>query len=158
MKPNAPTRPLLLFSALLLAALMLLAGCGLFSKPFKPALLKTHKIVFYLDKKFNRGMRLQVDIAFATLKNPIAQISALTPEKWFAGQKRDTWPYKQTQSFSQGQVARREVVLTPPPDCDGMVVFANYINLQGGRGQIVVFGAGAKEVEFVFITDKGIYR
>ena len=141
-----------------IACLLCLGGCALFESPHKPALMKTKTLVIYFDRKFNQGMKLPLDIAFANLKNPIAQITAIKPDDWFTKQKRDRWPFKQSFSFSPGAGGHRSVKLKPPADCDGMVIFANYINLSGSRGQAVTFGAESAEQEVVFVTDKGLFR
>ena len=147
-----------LFPLLILCGLLPSGGCALFESPHKPALMKTKTLVIYFDRKFNRGMRLPLDIAFSNLKNPIAQITAIKPDDWFTKHKRDTWPFKQSFSFVQGGGGHRSVKLKPPADCDGMVIFANYINLSDAKGQMVTFGAEGAEQEVVFVTDKGLYR
>ncbi len=142
----------------LVAVLVLAGGCGLFSKPYKPALLKTKQVVFYLDRRFNRGLALPLDVCFVLVKGTPDSILKVSPEDWFAKNKRDKYAYKQALSFRPGQHSPVKVVLQVPPDTQDLVMVADYINLTGAKGQQLVITAPGKPQEVVFVTDKGIYR
>jgi len=148
-----------LAAVLCLAVVLGLAGgCGLFSKPYKPTLLKTRQLVFYLDRRFNQGMTLPLDVCFVLVKGTPDSILKISPEDWFAKDKRDKYAYKQALSFHPRQHSPVKVVLQVPPDTQDLVIVADYINLTGAKGQQLVITAPGKPQEVIFVTDKGIYR
>ncbi len=136
----------------------LAGGCGLFSKPYKPTLLETKQIVFYLDRRFNRGLALPLDVCFVLVKGSPNSILQVSPEDWFAKDKRSKYAYKKALSFRPGQHSPVKVALRLPPDTQDLVIVADYINLTGAKGQQLVITAPGKPQEVVFVTDKGIYR
>ncbi|MCB2186393.1 MAG: hypothetical protein KQJ78_08250 [Deltaproteobacteria bacterium] len=135
------------------------AGCGLFGSSVPPEpVLETKVLNIYLDRLFNQGQELPVDIAYATKEQPVQLLTGYGPQQWFEGKKRDEWPYKQGLMLNQGTSSPWPVTLNAPPHCNAMVVFANYLGLVGPRGQMAVFDAKSKPEEVVFVTGKGLFR
>lgn len=155
---NAEKRLGIILAALVCLLALAGSGCGLFSKPYKPVLLKTKELVFYLDRKFNQKLALPVDICFVPLKGSAAAIIAVSPEDWFLKDKRDKYPFKQPISFKSGQHSPVTVKLKLPAEPQELVLIANYMKLNGAKGQQIVIPSPGKPKEVVFVTDKGIYR
>ncbi len=134
------------------------SGCLSSLKPYKPKFLRTKRIVFYLDRRFNQGQRLPVDLVFVTPKGSPRQVLSVGADRWFQQHKRDAWPFKQSLSFHQGMGGPIPVELKPPPDLTYVVILADYIDLKGARGQQVVLDAHSKKTEAIFVTSKGIFH
>jgi|Deesub1362A_J573_1020465.scaffolds.fasta_scaffold10169_1 hypothetical protein len=98
----------------LLLCLGLAAGCLSRLEPYKPKIMRTKRILFYLDRRFNQGQLLPVDIVFITPKSTPQQVLAIGADRWFQQHKRDAWPFKQSLSFRQGMGGPIAVKLTPP--------------------------------------------
>lgn len=141
-----------------LVFLLALPSCGLFTAPFKPTLLKTKEAAFYLDRRFNTGLALPLDICFIPLKGSAAAVTSIKAEDWFGKHKREKYAFKQALSFRPGRRSPVIVKLQVPADTQSLVIKADYINLTGSRGQQLVLPAPGKPREVVFVTDKGIYR
>jgi hypothetical protein len=158
MLKGKPARAWLPMAALLLGLIIINTGCALFTKPYKPAMLQTKTLVFYPDRLFNKNYILLVDVAFFTVNQDPKEITAEGGDGWFEKKKRGQWPYKQSISLQPGRRQKVELKLQPPADCQGFVVLANMINISDDERRILVFSASQKEKEFVFVTNKGLYR
>ena len=148
----------ILIMVLLLALQMSGAGCALFQSPHQPAMLETKKLELYVDRVFNQGLMLQVDVAFFTINQNPKEITSVGVKAWFLENKRTQWPYRQSLSLSPGRHRKEVLQLKMPADCQGFVVLANYIDLDSDERQVQVFSASQNETEMIFVTNKGLYR
>ena len=138
----------------ILAASLVLAivamGCG---GPY----VKTREMVVYLEKNFNQGQLLPVDVIYIADPNDYKEILGIGPDAWFDHPKRFGWTQKRMLKFKQGDYVKLSFDLSGAKKMKYIVVFADFIHLQGAKGQQVVFDPKkAEKIESVFLAPNGL--
>lgn len=135
------------------AAALLVAACQ--STPPIPT-LKTRTVMLRCDREYNEGYLLPVDLVFIPNGDDMNAITEIGPDDWFDSDKRGQWAFRQSVSLLPGERQTVVVDLQRPAQPVAMVIFADYINLNSPKGQMVVFDTGAAETENVFVTVDGL--
>lgn len=118
--------------------------------------LKTRTVLLRCDSTYNQGYLLPIDLVFVPEGEDLAGVTEVGPDDWFDSDKRAQWPFRQSVSLLPGERRTITVDLRRPARPVALVIFADYIDLQSPKGQMVVLDTGAAETENIFVTVEGL--